>query len=98
MKEQSCIPKCKIAGTSPSDCLVSHAGHSLEGVLSLGRKAVGVFYSLSRLCKFPVLYFFCVNLLHSRFFPSFFFFFQWKFSLSDIFHGQYIMAIPGPGV
>ena len=36
-----------IAGTSPSDCLVS--GHSLGGVLPLCRGAVSVFYSPSRL-------------------------------------------------
>ena len=34
-----------IAGTSPSDCLVSYLGHSLVGVLLLCREAVGVFYS-----------------------------------------------------
>ena len=38
-----------IAGTSPSDCLVSYLGHSLGGVLPLCREAVGVFYSPSRL-------------------------------------------------
>ena len=35
-----------IAGTSPSDSLVSYAGHSLVGrVLPYWREAVGVFYS-----------------------------------------------------
>ena len=38
-----------ITGTSPSDCLVSYPGHSLVGVLTLCRGAVGVFYSPSRL-------------------------------------------------
>ena len=34
-----------ITGTSPSDCLVSYSGHSLEGrVLPLSSGAVGVFY------------------------------------------------------
>ena len=36
-------------GTSPSDCLVSHTGHSLEGVLPLCRESVRVFYSPSQL-------------------------------------------------
>ena len=41
-----------ITGTSPSDCLVSHSGHSLGvGVLPLCRGAIGVFYSPSRLDK-----------------------------------------------
>ena len=40
-----------ITGTSPSDCLVSYPGHSLGGVLPVGRGASGVFYSLSRLDK-----------------------------------------------
>ena len=40
-----------IAGTSPSDCLVSYPGYSLAGVLPLCREAVGVFYSPSRLGK-----------------------------------------------
>ena len=40
-----------ITGTSPSDCLVSYLGYSLEGVLLFCRKAVGVFYSPSRLGK-----------------------------------------------
>ena len=40
-----------IAGTSPSDCLVSYPGHSLGGVLPPCREAVGVFYSPSRLGK-----------------------------------------------
>ena len=45
-----CIPQTSsIAGTSPSDCLVSYPGHSLEGVLPLCREAVSVFYSPSRL-------------------------------------------------
>ncbi len=38
-----------IAGTSPSDCLVSYPGHLLGGVLPLCREAVGVFYSPHRL-------------------------------------------------
>ena len=38
-----------IAGTSPSDCLISYPGYSLVGVLPLCREAVGVFYSPSRL-------------------------------------------------
>ena len=33
------------------DCLVSHLGHSLEGILPLCREAYGVFYSPSRLGK-----------------------------------------------
>ena len=34
-----------ITEASPSDCLVSHAGHSLgEGILPLCRDTVGVFY------------------------------------------------------
>ena len=40
-----------ITGTSPSDRLVSYLGHSLVGVLLFCRKAVGVFYSRSRLSK-----------------------------------------------
>ena len=52
MKEVLCIPQSSsIARTSPSDCLVSYPGHSLGGVLSLGREALGVFYSPSRLGK-----------------------------------------------
>ena len=38
-----------ITGTSPSDCLVWYRGHSWEGVLSLCREAIGVFYSPSQL-------------------------------------------------
>ena len=39
-----------IAGTPPSDCLVSYPGDSLGGgVLPLRKEAVGVFYSPSRL-------------------------------------------------
>ena len=38
----------RITKTSRSDCLMSHAGHSL-GVLPLCRDVVGVFYRLSRL-------------------------------------------------
>ena len=38
-----------ITGTSPSDFLVSYLGHSLRGVLSLCKQAVGVFYSPSQL-------------------------------------------------
>ena len=38
-----------ITGTSLSDRLMSYLGHSLEGVLSLCRGAVGVFYGPSRL-------------------------------------------------
>ena len=38
-----------ISAASPSDCLVSYPGHSLEGVLPLYRETVGVFYCLSRL-------------------------------------------------
>ena len=41
----------RITGTSPSDCLVSYPGHSLqgweEGILPLCREAVGVSYSPS---------------------------------------------------
>ena len=42
-----CIPQSpSITGTSPSNCLVSYTGHSLEvEVLPLCRGAVGVFYS-----------------------------------------------------
>ena len=40
-----CIPQSSsIAGTSPSDCLVSYLGHLLGGVLLLCWEAVGVFY------------------------------------------------------
>ena len=35
-------------GTSPSDCLVSYAGHSLNGAFALCREVVGVSYSPSR--------------------------------------------------
>ena len=52
-----CIPQSSsIAGTSPSDCLVSYQGHSLlvVGVLSLCREAVGVFYSPSWLGKVAI--------------------------------------------
>ena len=38
-----------IAGTSPSDCLVSYLGHSLWGFLPLCRQAIGVFCSSTRL-------------------------------------------------
>ena len=43
-----CIPQSSsITGTSPSDCLVSYAGHSLGvGVLTFGRDSVGVIDSL----------------------------------------------------
>ena len=45
-EEIPCISQSScITGTSPSDCLMSYAGHSLAGVLPLGRDAVGVFYS-----------------------------------------------------
>ena len=40
-----------VAGASLSDGLVSYPGHSLRGVLLIGRNAVGVFNSSSRLCK-----------------------------------------------
>ena len=43
-----CIPQ-RITGASPSDCLVSNPGQSLEGVLPLCKEAVGVFYSQRRL-------------------------------------------------
>ena len=43
-----------ITGTSPSDCLASHRGHSWRGVLLLYRGAVGVFYSASWLSKHKV--------------------------------------------
>ena len=47
-----CIPQSSsITGTLPSDCLVSYSGHSLGGVLTLCREAVGVFYSPSQLDK-----------------------------------------------
>ena len=50
-------PSSSIAGTSPSDCLVSYPGHSLRGgVLPLCREAVGVFYSPSRLGKKTFLF------------------------------------------
>ena len=41
-----CIPySSSITGASPSDCLVSQSGHSLEeGVISLCRDAVSIFY------------------------------------------------------
>ena len=44
-----CIPQSsRITGASPSDCLMSYPGHSLEGrVLPLCKDAVGVFYSPS---------------------------------------------------
>ena len=38
-----------ITGSSPSDCLVSYPGHSLQGVLPLCRDAVGVFCNPSQL-------------------------------------------------
>ena len=41
-----CIPQSSsIIGASPSHCLVSYSEHSLEGVLSLCRDTVGVFYN-----------------------------------------------------
>ena len=40
-----------IAGTSLSDCLVSHLAHTSVGVLPLCRGAVSVFYSPSRRSK-----------------------------------------------
>ena len=45
-EEVFCIPQSSsIAGTSPSDCLVSYLGHLLGvGVLPLCRGAVSVFY------------------------------------------------------
>ena len=49
-----CIPQSSsITGASPSDCFVSYPGHWLggEGFLLPYRKAVGVFYSPSRLGK-----------------------------------------------
>ena len=51
------IPKSfSITATSPSDCLGSYPGHSLEvGVIPLNRNAVGAFYSSSWLGKFPNL-------------------------------------------
>ena len=49
--------RSSIAGTSPSDCLVSYLGHSsVGGVLLLCREAVGVFYSPSRLGKYDIKY------------------------------------------
>ena len=46
MKGYSTFPQgSSIAGTSPSDCLVSYPGQSLGGILPLCRGAVGVFYS-----------------------------------------------------
>ena len=42
-EEVLCIPQ-NITIASPSDCLVSHTGHSLEGVLPLCRDVVGLFY------------------------------------------------------
>ena len=45
-----CISQsCCIIEASPWDCLMSHPGHSLGGVLSLCIDAVGVFYSPSPL-------------------------------------------------
>ena len=41
--------RSSIAGTSPSDCLVSYPGHSLGGGVPLCRDAISVFYSPSRL-------------------------------------------------
>ena len=48
-----CIPQSSsITRTSPSGCLLSYTGRSLgEGVLSLCREAVGVFYNPGRLGK-----------------------------------------------
>ena len=40
-----------IAGSSPSDCLVSYPRYSLGEVSSLCKEAVGVFYSPSRQSK-----------------------------------------------
>ena len=51
-EEVLCIPQSfRITGTSPSDFLVSHPGHSLMGILPLCRGAVGVFYGPIRLGK-----------------------------------------------
>ena len=48
-EEVLCIPQSSsIIRPSPSDCLVSYPGHSL------GRKAVGVFFSPSRLGKLVI--------------------------------------------
>ena len=44
-----------ITGTSPSNCFVSYPGHSLQGVLSLCRETVGVFYSPSSGCKYECI-------------------------------------------
>ena len=38
-----------ITGVSPSDCLVPYPRHSLGGVFTLCRDAIGVFYSPNRL-------------------------------------------------
>ena len=47
-----CIPQSSsITWASPSDCLVSHPGHSL-GSLTLCRDAVGVYYSPGRFGNF----------------------------------------------
>ena len=49
-EEVLCIPQSSnITGTSPSNSLMSYPEHLLVGVLPLGRGAVGVFYSPSRL-------------------------------------------------
>ena len=42
-EEVLCVPQ-SITVASPSDCLVTYPGHSLEGVLPLCRDAVGLFY------------------------------------------------------
>ena len=45
-----CIPQSSsITVTSPSDCLLSYQDTRWLGVLPLGRDAVGIFYSPSRL-------------------------------------------------
>ena len=66
-----CNPQSSsITGTSPSDCLVSYPGHWLGIVSPLGREAVGVFYTPSRLGKAKTIYntcvFICTNIINSK--------------------------------
>ena len=58
-----------ITGTSPSNCLVSYAGHSLVmGYIPLCIQAIGVFYSPSPLGKQLVLvyFYFCKTCCYTK--------------------------------
>ena len=68
-----------ITGTSASDCLVLNPGHSLvEGVLSLCKDAVGVFYSPSRLGKWKRNILMNIYEVHTISFQTFF---AWAFKI-----------------